>query len=82
MSFYEKLLQLERLARLIEKERTGCSRNIAMRLNVSPRTVKNLLDQLRNMGNGIEVLYCRKRNTFYFSPAASTDFDLLKKKSK
>lgn len=52
MSFHNTLCQLERLAYLIEKERTGCARTLGKKLEVSPRTVKNLLDHLRNIGGG------------------------------
>lgn len=50
MSFYDTLQRLERLARMIELEHTGNAATIADQLDVSPRTVKNLLDQLRNLG--------------------------------
>lgn len=52
MSFYDTFLRLERLARMIEREHTGTAVAIADKLKVSPRTVKNLLDQLRNIGGG------------------------------
>ena len=52
MSFYATFRTLERLADLIRRERTGSAAELAARLEVCPRTVKNLLNQLRNLGGG------------------------------
>jgi DNA-binding MarR family transcriptional regulator len=81
MSFYEMFQKLELLSRLISNESTGTVEEIASRLNVSPRTVKSMLNQLRNLGHGeFQILFCRKRLTFFFLPNVVPDFKVLKKK--
>jgi biotin operon repressor len=64
MAFIDTFYKLERLAYLIQRKATGSPTVLAEKLEVSPRTVHNLLDQLRNWG--ADIAYCRERCSYYY----------------
>lgn len=64
MSYLQFIEKLEYLKHLIEKENTGCARELACRLGISRRTLFNYLDIFKDQGNNIK--FCRYRKTYYF----------------
>ena len=80
MAFNDTFQRLERLAIFIQRKSTGTVDDLAVVLQVSPRTVKNLLEQLRQAQPGINIKFCRKRRSYLFEPDATADFKILKKK--
>lgn len=64
MTFVERLRLLDRLHHLIRRRSTGSPRVLAAKLDVSERTVYNLLDDLRALG--AEVAYCHLNGTYYY----------------
>lgn len=64
MTFYEKIFTLDRLDKLINRKGTGSPKSLAKRLEVSERTVYNLIDLLK--GLGAEINYCRQRGSYCY----------------
>ncbi len=64
MKFIQQLELLDRLDGLIHRRSTGTPAQLARRLNVSERTVYNLLDAMRALG--AEVTYCRERQSYFY----------------
>lgn len=62
MKFGEYLEKLTILKDLIAKANTGSPKDLAKRLNVSERTVRRLIDQLKN--EKTSIVFCRKRNSY------------------
>ena len=56
--------------KLIETERTGTPKELAMRMHISERLIYNLIDQLKDYDAG--VCYDRSRKTYYYCD----DFEL------
>lgn len=52
--FFERLLLLDRIDRLIQRRQTGSPKELSERLNVSKRTVYRLIEELRVLGLSIE----------------------------
>lgn len=50
---------------LIEKERTGSPRELANKLNVTERTVYNILDSVKVM-NECKITFSRDQNSYVF----------------
>ncbi len=63
MKFTERKRTLEYLLETIQKGRCVSLSQIALRLNVSSRTVKRMLAQLREEGHFI--VYCKSSRKFY-----------------
>lgn len=53
MSWIRKKEKLEFLLEIIRSENSGDSKYLARRLNVSPRTIKNYISILRQLGHDI-----------------------------
>ena len=64
MTFIEKLFLLDRLHKLILRKGTGAPSDLAYRLEVSERTVYNLINTLRDLGADID--YCNYRCSYYY----------------
>lgn len=75
MAFIDTFYQLERLAYLIQRKATGSPAELAEKLEVSPRTVHNLLEQLRNWG--AEIAYCRERCSYYYVQPINLSFTVI-----
>jgi len=75
MAFIDTFYQLERLAYLIQRKATGSPCELAAKLEVSPRTVHNLLEQLRNWG--AEIGYCRERCSYYYIRPINLCFNVI-----
>ena len=57
--YQEKLAQLEKW---IGQSKTGSPRDVAERLNISERTVRRLIDRLKQGKRSI--IFCRKLNSY------------------
>jgi predicted DNA-binding transcriptional regulator YafY len=74
MTFLERLQKLERLHHLIRRKGTGSAKELSERLNVCPRTIYQLLNDLRHQGASISYdhkrgSYCYTQETeFHFTP--------------
>ena len=74
MTFRERLQKLDRLHHLIRRKGTGNAQELSERLNVCPRTVYQLLNDLRHQGASISYnhkrrSYCYTQETaFHFTP--------------
>jgi DNA-binding transcriptional regulator LsrR (DeoR family) len=67
MTFSEHLEALERLHRLIKLKATGTPTQLAERFNVSQRTMRNLIQDLRDREvSVIAIHYCRIQQTYYY----------------
>jgi len=75
MAFNDTFNRLERLAFLIQRKATGSPEELAERLDVSRRTVYNLIDLLRDQG--AEIDYCRSRASFYYVRPVKICFQLF-----
>jgi predicted DNA-binding transcriptional regulator YafY len=64
MKLLEQLQRLERLDQLIRLKATGCADCLAQRMNLSRRTIYNLLDILKILG--AEINYCALRQSYYY----------------
>jgi biotin operon repressor len=63
MDFYNhKKQQIERILYLAERESTGNLSELSSRLEVSERTVKRIVQYLRD--EGIPIVFCRKTNSY------------------
>ncbi len=60
----EKLRLLKRVHNLIKTKATGPPNALSLRLELSPRTVYRLIDQLRQMNAPISYDKCRR--TYYY----------------
>jgi biotin operon repressor len=59
MKLIEQLQLLDRLDQLIRRKATGTPAQLASRLEVSERTVYNLIDTLRQLGAEVSYNKCR-----------------------
>ncbi|MCB0650808.1 MAG: HTH domain-containing protein [Saprospiraceae bacterium] len=71
----DQLRQLERLDQLIRLKATGSPKDLARKLDVSLRTVYNLLDGLKSFG--AEICYCRERCSYYYENEIKFQFDIV-----
>ena len=55
---------VERLFCLIKRKATGNINQLAVKLNVSTRTVHRLMTEMKE--SGLPVKYCKKEKTYYF----------------
>ena len=75
MSLIDRLQHPERMDALIRRKATGNPRQLADRFGVSPRSVANILDELRQLGAEIE--YCRYRNSYFYRQPIRFQFNLV-----
>ncbi len=72
MTQIEKIYLLDRLHHLIRRKGTGNPKSLADRLDVSERTVYNLIDILR--GLGIEINYCKDKESYCYEEEVVFNF--------
>jgi predicted DNA-binding transcriptional regulator YafY len=72
MKLLEQLQTLQRLDRLVRLKATGSPKILATKLDVSERTIYNLIDGLRELGATIE--YCKHRQSYYYNGSFSIRF--------
>lgn len=73
MTFLERLRTLDRLHNLIRLKATGSPQQLAQRLQVSKRTIFNLLEDLRTFG--AEIAYCKYTQSYYYAEPIHLCFD-------
>lgn len=64
MALFDKLTKLEYLNQLIAKETTGSAKELARKLNVTERTVYNLLETIKEFGT--EITYSKDRQSYVY----------------
>jgi hypothetical protein len=72
MTQIEKIYLLDRLHHLIRRKGTGNPKALADRLDVSERTVYNLIDTLR--GLGIDITYCKDKESYCYEEEVVLNF--------
>lgn len=75
MAFNDTFNRLERLANLIQRKATGSPQQLAKKMNVSVRTIDNLINYLRDISE-VDIFYCRERNSYCFKSPAKICFEL------
>jgi Mn-dependent DtxR family transcriptional regulator len=75
MKWIEQLESLDRLDHLIRRKGTGNYERLAHRLDVSHRTVYNLLEILKSLG--AELKYCKLKQTYYYANEVNFEFSRL-----
>ena len=65
MKFYEYQEKLNRIQELAEKKATGSPKELAIRMNMSERTLFRFVQNIKEQG--IPMEYCRKTNTYYIN---------------
>jgi hypothetical protein len=66
MSLLKYIDRINSIHRLIESEHTGTSEEFASRLGISRSLLMEHLQELRE-SFGAKILFCRRRQTFYYS---------------
>ena len=64
MKFDEYQETLELVKKLVEHSNTGSPKELADKLNISERTVRRLIDKLKQKDN---IIFCRKVNSYIVS---------------
>jgi HTH domain len=77
MTFIEQLEALERLHLLIQRKATGTPEQLAERLNVCPRTIRNLIQILKH--KDLSVHYSRDLQTYYYESDVEVLFFYIKR---
>jgi len=70
---FQRLNRLERLNRLIRTKSTGSAKDLARRFGCTDRTVRNMMDELRDFG--AEIKYCNRMRSYYYNDPVSLCFD-------
>ena len=72
----DTLRRLERLAHLINRKGTGTREDLSRKLQVSVRTVDNLLQQLRDLCE-VEIYFCSVRESYCFRAEVEIRFEFV-----
>lgn len=72
---FDRLLQLGRIHNLIRLKATGSPKTFASRLDISERSLKRLIQQLRNQG--FPVAYDVYRQTYYYEKDVKLLFEVV-----
>lgn len=75
MAFNDTFNRLERLAFLIQRKGTGSPQQLAAKMEVSVRTIDNLINYLRDVSE-VDIFYCRERHSYCFKQPAEVRFEL------
>jgi transcriptional antiterminator len=75
MKLIAQLQNLDRLDGLIRRKATGSSVQLAARFGCSRRTIHNYLKMLEELG--AEVVYCKKRRSYYYETPLPVDLHRL-----
>jgi predicted DNA-binding transcriptional regulator YafY len=71
MKIADQFFRLNRLIDLVRRKSTGCPKELANRLEVSERTVYNLIDCLRDLGAPVQ--YDEQKRTYRFPEGTHVD---------
>ncbi len=77
MTFIEQLEALERLHLLIQRKATGNPEQLAGRMNVSPRTLRNFIQILKH--KDLSIHYSRDLQTYYYESDVEVHFFCIKR---
>lgn len=72
----DTLRRLERLAHLINRKGTGTREELARKLEVSVRTVDNLVQQLRDLCE-VDIYFCFIRESYCFNSEVEVRFEFV-----
>lgn len=64
MTFLERLACIERLDQLIRLKATGSPKELADKLDISKRSIQNLLEDMEAMG--ASIYYCSQRRSYCY----------------
>jgi len=64
MTFIERLECIDRLDQLIRLKATGSPKELAEKLNISKRSIHNLLEDMKNLG--ASIYYCSRRRSYCY----------------
>lgn len=76
MAFMDTLRRLERLAHLINRKGTCIREDLARKLEVSVRTVDNLIQQLRDLCE-VDIYFCSTRESYCFRAEVEIRFEFV-----
>jgi len=65
MTVIEKLQMIERMDGLIRRKATGTPQQLAQRLQISERSVYNLIDQMKQLGG--PIAYCKAHSSYHYN---------------
>ena len=74
MTTIKTLERLQRIHSLIENECTGTPYELARKMNISERSIYNLIDYLKDYE--AEIAYDRGRKTYYYKNSFSLNFQI------
>jgi transcriptional antiterminator len=74
MKLFEEISLLERLDQLIRLKATGTPCELALKLNLSDRQVRRIIEELKDLGMPIE--YCKRRQTYYYKEDVFMKFEI------
>ena len=80
MNIFKKIQQLERLDQLIRLKATGSPSQLAQKMEVSERTIYNLIDTLKAFG--APVLYSTSNQCYYYEYPVRFELGLTLEKDK
>jgi len=72
LTLIEKIRQISRLHLLIERKATGSPAKLARRLELSERSIYNLIDQMKSLGAPIE--YSQSAQSYQYREAVEFHF--------
>lgn len=77
MKIYENLTLMERIDRLTRLKATGTPKELANRLDISERSLYNLIKQMKSLGAPIE--YNKARNSYQYTTPVTFKFGFFGK---
>lgn len=80
MKLLETLERIERIDQLIRLKATGSPKELASRLEISERSVYNLIDTMKAMG--AVIYYCTKRRSYCYDGELQFFYGFDKKERK
>ena len=75
MKFLEQIRRLERVHELIRRKSTGSPRQLASRLEVSVRTVYEIISTMKDLGG--PIYYCHSRQSYCYEHPVNFQCDVL-----
>ena len=60
----KEIFIFERLDYMISTMKSGTRKELAVKFNVSIRTISRMIDTMKN--NGAEIDFCRRRNSYFY----------------
>lgn len=79
MTLIEKLKLIDRVDSLIRRRNTGTPKELSSRLNLSERSIYNLIDQMKKLGAPIS--YCNSSQSYKYENPVIFNFGFLSSES-